>query len=46
MLQNILNKLRTMLHSSEPVQQEIIGIDISQNYVRAIQLVKKMTNGQ
>ena len=41
MLQNILNKLRTMLHSSEPVQQEIIGIDISQNYVRAIQLVKK-----
>ena len=41
MLQNILNKLRTMLHSSEPVQQDIIGIDISQNYVRAIQLVKK-----
>ena len=41
MLQNLLKQLRNMLHSSEPVQQELIGIDISHNYVRAIQLTKK-----
>lgn len=41
MLQTILNQLRNMLHSSEPVQQELIGIDVSHNYVRAVQLTKK-----
>ena len=41
MLQNLLNRLRNMLHSSEPIQQELVGIDVSHNYVRAIQLTKK-----
>ena len=41
MIQNILNRLRNILHSSVPIQQELIGIDVSHNYVRVIQLSKK-----
>ena len=40
MLKFLLNKLRISLHSSDPIEQEIVGIDLSHDYVRVVQLNK------
>lgn len=41
MLKFLLDKLRLSLHSSDPIEQEIVGIDLSHDYVRVVQLTKK-----
>ncbi len=41
MIKKILDKLRISLHSSDPIEQEIVGIDLSHGYVRVVQLNKK-----
>jgi type IV pilus assembly protein PilN len=42
-IKKILDKLRVSLHSSDPIEQEIVGIDLSHDYVRAVQLNKKQS---
>jgi len=41
LLKKFLDKLRVQLHSSDPIEQEIVGIDLSHDYVRVVQLNKK-----
>lgn len=43
MIKKILDKLRVSLHSSDPIEQEIVGIDLSHDYVRVVQLNKKQS---
>ena len=40
MINNLLNKLRKALLSSDPVEQDLVGIDISHDYVRTVQLTR------
>jgi type IV pilus assembly protein PilN len=36
----IIEKLRSNLYSSAPVQQDIVGIDLAHDYIRTVQLTK------
>ncbi len=40
LFKKIINQLKAALYSSAPIQQDIVGLDLSHSYVRAIQLVK------
>ena len=40
MFKKLIDRLRSNLHSSAPVQQDIVGIDLAHDYIRTIQLTK------
>ena len=40
MFKKLIDKLRSNLYSSAPVQQDIVGIDLAHDYIRTVQLTK------
>ena len=44
MINKILDRVRKSLLSSEPVEQDLVGIDLSHDYVRTVQLTKVNKN--